>query len=108
MSDLTAETVTDEQILELHKEGWQRSDDDVDHLVIICDVAIGSLKSARLGGRKWNRHKARAHCAKLLNTRRVARESGGWLCPWCSAGNTSRVQCQACGSNSGVPRAEAS
>lgn len=69
---LTADTITDEQIIALRAS----LDFDEDHHdVIVCDVALEILRSARLGRRRWTRTKARARCAEILNAQPGATEA---------------------------------
>lgn len=70
---LTAETITDEQILALRSSlNWD--DDEFD--IIVCDIALGVISRARLGRKRFNRGDARKHCARILNAALSTAEQG--------------------------------
>jgi len=63
MNKLTAETITDEQIRDLRRDAW---DDGQGEVSFICNIALGPISLPSV-----NRN-ARAHCAALINARKVA------------------------------------
>lgn len=69
---ITEFDITEAQIIALRLTlDWDEQEGDV----IICDVALGMLSGATIGGYRYNRGTARQHCARLLNAREAARRA---------------------------------